>query len=168
MKTQDENSKMMPAGRVICYSCKLASKHAHSLNFPGQASPHVLLSLASCWQQQMKKANGKAVSRRKIRAVCSPPSGLSQFLTPPGGGSPSRDDFREGRDWRQWPNVPELENYQATKLLPRRVLCVCVGGGHSLGCLLQVVILLSREGNSHGKILFYFSLISPLVLSLYI
>lgn len=178
MEIQDENSKMMPAGRVICYSCKLASKHAHSPNFPGQASPHVLLSLASCWQQQMKKAKGKAVSRRKIRAVCSPPSGLSQFLTPPGGGSPSRDDFREGRDWRQWPlissltaerlNVPELENYQATKLLPRRVLCVCVWGGHSLGCLLQVVILLSREGNSHGKILFYFSLISPLVLSLYI
>lgn len=138
METQDENSKMMPAGRVICYSCKLASKYAHSPNFPGQASPHVLLSLASCWQQQMKKAKGKAVSRRKIRAVCSPPSGLSQFLTPPGGGSPSRDDFREGRDWRQWPlissltaerlNVPELENYQATKLLPRRVLCVCVGG----------------------------------------
>lgn len=133
--------KMTPAGRIICYSCKLASKHAHSLNFPGQASPHVLLSLASCWQQQMKKAKGKAVSSRKIMPVCSPPSGLSESLTPPGGGSPSRDDFREGRDWRQWPlissltaerlNVPELENYQATKLLPRRVLCacVCVWGG---------------------------------------
>lgn len=98
MKTQDEDSKMMSAGRIICYSCKMASKHAHSLNFPGQASPHVLLSLASCWQQQMKKAKGKAVSSRKMTAVCSPPSGLSELLTPPGGGSPSRDDFWEGKE----------------------------------------------------------------------
>lgn len=108
MKTRDEGSKTMPAGRIICCSCKLASKHAHSLNFPGQASPHVLLSLASCWQQQMKKAKGKAVSSRKIMAVCSPPSGLSELLTPSGGWSPSRDDFREGRNWRQWPFISSL------------------------------------------------------------
>jgi hypothetical protein len=73
----------------------------------------------------MKEAKGEAVSSRKIVAKCSAPSGLSALLTPPGGRSPSRDDFRERRDWRQWPlissltaerrNVPELENYQATK-----------------------------------------------------